>query len=384
MRRSRPGLLGRAHSGQRSGMCWENAATRESFSSIRARTPSPPPSSSATTAAWWSSARGRPGITLRWTCAISGCARNACKARISPTTRSARRTTRWLRAARSIPACHKRSPSPRLVARISSCGRTGIRWATCRSWSARATRSSATELRVRGEVDERRLDATVNVRLLGELQLREYGVDVLLDRALGQEERCGDACIVPSHRHLLEHIALARRQLSDRRVTHRAARRDEHLDHTRVDHRPTPRDLAHRADELVYVGDTLFQQVRTTACALLEQRQCVLWLRVLAQDHNAHLGTLGTQALGGPKALVGPGRWHPDIGDHDRRAVLLDSSLQPGEVDATLDQLDLVRGLEQLPDALSQQVIVLGEDDADRHAMRIGVNRCRVPASPRK
>jgi len=38
------------------------------------------------------------------------------------------------------PCCHRRSRSPRLVSRISSCGRTGIRWATCRSWSARATR----------------------------------------------------------------------------------------------------------------------------------------------------------------------------------------------------------------------------------------------------
>src|SRR5439155_2708508 len=58
----------------------------------------------------------------------------------------------------------------------------------------------------------------VHVGLLGELELVEQGVDVLLDRALGQEERAGDRRVVLALRHLLEDLALPLRQMSERRA----------------------------------------------------------------------------------------------------------------------------------------------------------------------
>ena len=106
---------------------------------------------------------------------------------------------------------------------------------------------------------------------------------------------------------------------------------DQHLDDARVDHRTASRHLANGADQLVDVGHALFQQIGATACALLEQRERVLGLRVLAQDDDAHVGPLRPQALRGAKALVGAGRWHADVRDDHRGVVLLDRALETRE-----------------------------------------------------
>ena len=147
---------------------------------------------------------------------------------------------------------------------------------------------------------------------------------------------------------------------------------DQHLDDARVDHRTASRHLANGADQLVDVGHALFQQIGATACALLEERERVLGLRVLAQDDDAHGGPLRPQALRGAKALVSAGRWHADVRDDHLGVVLLDGSLEIGKIDAARQQLDFFGGLEELPDAFAEQVVILGEHHTDRHGMRIG------------
>ena len=99
---------------------------------------------------------------------------------------------------------------------------------------------------------------------------------------------------------------------------------DEFVHHEGIDHRP---GLRHRVDglgQLIGAGHALLEQVgppadpvsnRASACA-----GAVNWLRTTTPD----LGTVLTQPRGGLNALVGPGGWHPDIGDHDIGFFLLD------------------------------------------------------------
>ena len=85
---------------------------------------------------------------------------------------------------------------------------------------------------------------------------------------------CGD---------LGEHLALARRQLRQRRAARRVTcARDERLDDLRVDHRSAAGDLVDGADELAAVVDALLQQVGAALGAGLEQRERVGGIVVLA------------------------------------------------------------------------------------------------------
>ena len=70
-----------------------------------------------------------------------------------------------------------------------------------------------------GEVEDHGLDPTVNSRLPGQAELEEDRVDHLLDRSLGQDQRFGDGGVVLPLGHLAKHVALARRQLVERRVS---------------------------------------------------------------------------------------------------------------------------------------------------------------------
>jgi hypothetical protein len=78
---------------------------------------------------------------------------------------------------------------------------------------------------------------------------------VLLDRPDGQDQRGRDGRVVHAQGHRRQDLALARRRPDQRRVPPPRPRRDQALDHLRVDDRPAPRDFAHRADELGRVRD---------------------------------------------------------------------------------------------------------------------------------
>ena len=68
------------------------------------------------------------------------------------------------------------------------------------------------------EEREHRHHPAVHVRLLGQTQLVEQGVDVLLHGSLGEEERFRDRGVVLSLCHVAEHFALPVGELRQRGV----------------------------------------------------------------------------------------------------------------------------------------------------------------------
>jgi len=169
-----------------------------------------------------------------------------------------------------------------------------------------------------------------------------------------------------------EHVALARRQLVKRRALVASVRGDERLDHLGIHDRAALGDRADRADELVDVVDALLEQVGAALAPVLEQRQRVPRLRVLAEHDDADPRVALAQEVGRADALVGPGRRHPDVGDDDVRPLGLDCGEQRVQVVAGGDDLDVGLRLEQAARALADEVVVVGDDDAQRHARSLG------------
>ena len=110
-----------------------------------------------------------------------------------------------------------------------------------------------------------------------------------------------------------------------------------------------------------------------------EQRQRVRRFDVLAEHDDADVGMAGAELVRGAHALVGPGRRHPDVGEHDVGRVGGDGREQRVEVLARADDLDVVLRREQPGDALAHEVVVLGHQHPDRHRTQA----TRRPASGR-
>ena len=79
------------------------------------------------------------------------------------------------------------------------------------------------------------------------------------------------------------------------------------------------------------------------------------------------LGMLLAQRVRGAHALVGAGRRHPDVGEHDVGELGVDGRQQLVEVAARADDLEVRLRLEQADDALADEVAVLGDHDAHGH-----------------
>ena len=154
-------------------------------------------------------------------------------------------------------------------------------------------------------------------------------------------------------------------------LSSRAFSGDQRLDDLRVDHRAALRDGADRADELVEVVDALLQEVRPSGAASLQERERVARGGVLAEDDDADLRVRHAQPLGGLDPLVGLARRHADVSHDDVGLLALDGGEQRVEVVAGRRDLDLGARLEQAPQALAGEVVVLGEHEPDRHAQRI-------------
>src|SRR3954453_11643642 len=110
-----------------------------------------------------------------------------------------------------------------------------------------------------GEEDERRLDALADLLDVGEVELEEDRVDVLLDGALGEDELLGDRAVALALSDLCEHLALARRELRERRALRPRLRGDERLDDLRVHHRAAGGDGLDRRQQLRAVVDALLE-----------------------------------------------------------------------------------------------------------------------------
>ena len=87
----------------------------------------------------------------------------------------------------------------------------------------------------------------------------------------------------------------------------------------------------------------------------------------------------GADLRGGSDSLVGPGGWHPDIRDYDVRPLRLDRRHQAVQVGRHRRQFELWLGLDQLAHPLAQQVVVVGEDDANWHGEQDSARRAGFP-----
>jgi hypothetical protein len=100
-----------------------------------------------------------------------------------------------------------------------------------------------------------------------------------------------------------------------------------------VDHRPAPGGRVQSGGELADVGHPVFQQVADSPAAVgLEQPGGEVRLDVLAEDHHRPVGVVDAQLEGGAQALVAEARRHPDVGDDQLGAMLLDRGDQAGRV----------------------------------------------------
>ena len=77
------------------------------------------------------------------------------------------------------------------------------------------------------------------------------------------------------------------------------------------------------------------------------------------------------QAFGGLDALVGVSRRHADVGDDDVRPLRVHRIEQGAQVATRSDDLEVGLRLEQPPNALSDEIVILGENEPNRHGQRI-------------
>ena len=181
---------------------------------------------------------------------------------------------------------------------------------------------------------------------------------MLLDGALGDDERLGDTRVRPPLGHQLEHLALPRREHVER-----AAASDELAHDLGVERRAALRDAAHGVDEVAHVADALLQQVADRAAAVGEQLGRVRMLDVLREHEHREAGPPAARLDRGAKALVPERRRQTDVDDRD--VGLLDHD-RAEQVRAVVDGgHDLEAAvLEQADEPLAEQREVLGDHDA--------------------
>ena len=207
----------------------------------------------------------------------------------------------------------------------------------------------------------------MDLALLGQPQLVEQGVDVLLDRAFGEEQALGDGRVVLPLRHLLEDLPLSVGQLCERRMGQSLLPVDQPLHDLGVEHRAALGHLFQRADQLIQVGHAFLQQVAQACGAFLQQLVGVVLFGKLRQHHHADVGVFGPDAPGSLEPFRTMGGRHADVREDGARLLLLHGVQQRGEVGHGRHQLDVLGPAEQGRRALPDEVVILGEHDPERH-----------------
>ena len=220
-----------------------------------------------------------------------------------------------------------------------------------------------------GEEGEGRLHPLAHFLLLGEIELEEDRVDVLLDPALGQEKRLGDRAVALSLRDLGQHLALAWGEPGEGRAFRAARRAQERVHHGGVDHRPAVRHGRDRRDQLRPIVDALLQQIAAAFGARVKERKRVARLGVLAEDEDADSGVSLAQPRRHLDAFVGLRGRHADVRQDDVRPLGLDRIEERVEVVARGHNLDRAVRREHLLEALAHEQAVVCKGYTDRHGV---------------
>ena len=146
----------------------------------------------------------------------------------------------------------------------------------------------------------------------------------------------------------------------------RRDRANERVDDGGVECVAAGRHGADRVDELIALGDMVLQQVAVAGRTLGEQRHRVLGVVVLGEDHDAGARMPLAHLLGRVDALPIEVRGHPDVGDQDlgvqRGGFLHDLVVVGGDP----DDPEVLVPLDESPNTLANDEIVVGQDHRDR------------------
>src|SRR5215469_7756033 len=227
--------------------------------------------------------------------------------------------------------------------------------------TARAARRAGvmgTIVLVRSQVAQDREDPAVITVGGGQAELGEDVVDVLLHRAVADEERGGDGRVGAPFGHQREHLAFAGGEGRER-VTAAGQQLRNDLGVQRAASRRHP---IQGLEELGQVRDPVLEQVADAVRPVGQQLGGVALLHVLREHQHAHLGPAAAYHQRGAQPLVGEGRRHPHVHYHGVGLVLAD---RPKELLGLPGGRDhVVPGLGEQPgQPLAQQHGVLGDHD---------------------
>src|SRR5215207_959344 len=203
-------------------------------------------------------------------------------------------------------------------------------------------------------------DAAVVVLARGKVQLVEDHAHVFLDGVLGDDEPLADRLVRAALGDQLEHLALARRQRSER-ARFRVCQQPR--DDLRIEGGAAARDPTHRAGEVRRVGHAVLEQVAEMLRGLGQQLGCDAHVDVLGEEHDPHPGMASADLVRGLNPLVGLRRRHADVDDRHVRLVRVDGGEQLLRARGLGDDLDALAPHERR-DALAQQPAVVGDHDS--------------------
>ena len=155
------------------------------------------------------------------------------------------------------------------------------------------------------------------VRLVGgrQAELEEDVRHVLLDGALGDDERLGDQAVGAALGHQPEHLALARGERFERVL--RPERTSSWVTTSGSSAAPPAATRRSASRNSRDVGDAVLEQVADAAAVAGQQVDGVALLDVLGEHQQRHVRPLLADHERGPHALVGERRRHPDVDDAD-------------------------------------------------------------------
>ena len=113
------------------------------------------------------------------------------------------------------------------------------------------------------------------------------------------------------------------------------------------------------------------QEVPAPLAATVQEREQVTRSRVLAEDDDTDLGVRLAKPGRRLDPLVRVSRRHADVRHDDVGAFCSDGDEQRVEVAAHRNDLEPLLRLEHTPEPLADEVLVFGENDSDRHCLRI-------------
>jgi hypothetical protein len=119
--------------------------------------------------------------------------------------------------------------------------------------------------------------------------------------------------------------------------------------------------------QLAAVPEPVLDEIASPLGPPLEELHRVLSVRDLAEHEHGHVGEGAAKLRRDPDALVGAGRRHAYVGEHDIRLLLLHRIPERLGVAALAHDLDVILLGEDARDALPGQIAVVCDQNPDRH-----------------